>query len=342
MLTSLVILCITLSLGACDVSGGDEPRVVSRELLGTAVSVTAYGEDAEAVRAAVDESFELMERVAGALDAYSPDSPVSALNRDPGTWTALPGDVWDTLGVIGALGLGDAFSPGLWGVMALYDFGGEGTVPPSTDLDAALAAARSLELDPPRARFSHVPTGTSPGLDLGGVAKGYVLDVGADALRVSGDVDGALLTAGSTTVVFGEKPDGSAWRIGVEDPRALGTVVAVFEADGRPNKAFSVSTSGDYQQYFERDGRRYHHILDPATGEPASSSRSVTVADIGMSGAETDVLATALFVVGPDAAEAYARDAGYALYIVDDTGRAHVTPGPDDSILIEELAEPTR
>ena len=101
----------------------------------------------------------------------------------------------------------------------------------------------------------------------------------------------------------------------------------------------TVATSGDYQQFFEREGVRYHHILDPGTGRPARGMRSLTVAG-EMGALEADILSTALFVAGPDAAIDYAEERGLTLYLVDDEGRARFAPGPE-SVSIEELADPS-
>src|SRR5690606_31696490 len=147
-----------------------------------------------------------------------------------------------------------------------YDFGGEGHVPTTGELSAALLTASIPERDGDRMRFAGISSSTAvPGLDFGGAAKGLALDRAREALRSHGGVTAALITAGSTTVTLGTKPDGEPWRIGVEDPREPGRirVVAAWVGDG------ALSTSGDYQQYFERDGVWYHHILDPATGRPA-------------------------------------------------------------------------
>jgi thiamine biosynthesis lipoprotein len=105
-----------------------------------------------------------------------------------------------------------------------------------------------------------------------------------------------------------------------------------------------VATSGDYQRYFERDGIRYHHILDPSDGRPARGVRSVSVAVGPESGpVEADILSTALFVMGVEDALAYSEEHGILAYIVDDEGRVHVAPGPDDSpITLEERAQPIR
>lgn len=349
------VIAVTVALAALSAALGpiagcapDEPVTVSREALGTVVSITAYGEDEAAVRAAIDDAFTGMAEVEAALDAYDPNSAVSQFNATPYDEQTLPPDAVEALDAIDAIGVSAEFSPALLGVVGLYDFEGTPSVPEDADLALAVSAAGGfVRVGNDRAVFSRTmgpdprlePGGTlAPGLDFGGAAKGLALDRAREALRASGTVTAALISAVSSTVTLGSKPDGTAWRIGVEDPRDSTVVVAVFQLDGEG----AVSTSGDYQRYFEHDGVRYHHIVDPATGIPARGVRSVTVGGADLSGLESDILSTALFVKGPGAAAAYAEETGLGLYVVDGEGRALTVPAPDDSgLIVAEVASPT-
>lgn len=339
-----VLVCIPLvvaSLLALPGCATDEPVVVSREALGTAVSITAYGEDEIAVRAAIDDAFAVMAEIEAPLDAYDPASETSAFNADPYTEQPLPPWSADVLDTIDGLKVADAFSPTLLAVSRLYDFEGERTVPDDKDLAIAVeAASRFVRSGPENGAFVRLDLldarlspglqedpSLAPGLDFGGAAKGLALDAARESLRANSAVTAALISSGSSTVTLGTKPDGSVWRIGVEDPRDTTRVVATFafEADG------ALSTSGDYQRYFEADGVRYHHILDPATGLPARGVRSLTVAGAALSGLDSDILSTALFVRGAEQASDYASEHGIALYCVDAEGRTLVVPAPDGS-----------
>lgn len=131
-------------------------------------------------------------------------------------------------------------------------------------------------------------------VDLGGIAKGYAGDAAIEILREQG-IQSGFVNLGGNVVTLGGKPDGSPWSIGVQNPRAAnGTYLGVLKVKDK-----AVVSSGDYERYFEKDGVRYHHILDPKTGYPADSGLMATtiVAD---SSIVADVLSTSVFVLGLD------------------------------------------
>ena len=302
-LTLLVIAALTSALLGC--ARSPEPLRDGRQALGTIVSITAWpAENArEESLAAIDSAYSAMGAVEGVLNVHDPDSAIAAL---PAGSEDLPAEASAIISAVERLGVERYFSPYLFEVVALYDFEGEGRVPAKDELRAAL--------DKPR-------------YDFGGAAKGLALDEAAAVLARSRAIEAALVTAGSTTLTTGEKPDGSPWRIGVEHPRDPAQTIAAITARG----AISVSTSGDYQRYFVRNDIRYHHILDPETGLPAQGLRSLTV--VGeIPGLDSDILSTALFVMGREAATAYAREHGLGLVLVTDQGETLVVDGPTEAI----------
>jgi len=304
---------LLLSLSGCGPQA--RPVVTTREVLGTAVTITVHSGDTERSAARVERAFDAMEAVEGTLSPYDASSTIAAFNRSPLEPHALPADARAIVERVRALDVEARFSPALFGVTALYDFGGTGAVPGTAALDSAVRASGRFRVEPDgTAVFDSEQVFGSPGLDFGGASKGLALDRGAQSLQGLP----ALITAGSSTLAFGAKPDGRPWRVGIEDPREVGRVLAVVSSEG----TLSVSTSGDYQTYFERDGVRYHHILDPATGLPARGLRSLTVFGT-MSGLDADILSTALLVMGRDAALEYAKAHGIGVYLVDDGGAAH-------------------
>ncbi len=128
-------------------------------------------------------------------------------------------------------------------------------------------------------------------IDLGGIAKGYAVDRACEIIQANGIRTG-LVDAGGDIRVFGNKPGGKPWRIGIKNPRGEGIIKTVEVSDQ------AITTSGDYEKCFEIDHSRYHHILDPKTGYPARPAISVTI--IGPDALSADALATAVFVLGPE------------------------------------------
>ena len=156
-------------------------------------------------------------------------------------------------------------------------------------------------------------------INLGGIAKGYVVERAAAMLRARG-VEHALLNAGGDTRVIGDRR-GQPWIVGIRHPRVADEVVTRL-----PLVDEAISTSGDYERFFEENGRRYHHIINPATGRPTEGILTVTV--IGPDGTLTDGLDTAIFVLGVEKGleliEAYPE---YETIIVDATGKVSYSKG---------------
>ncbi len=157
-------------------------------------------------------------------------------------------------------------------------------------------------------------------IDLGGAAKGYAISK-ARALLVERGVKSALISAGSSMAVIGDNK-GRPWKVAIKHPRrpdeAIGTISLM------PGQA--VSTSGDYENYFMLNGKRYHHILDPATGLPAEDVMSVTI--INNDATEADMLSTAVLVMGAERGMAFVRTFPdtYAV-IVDKDQKVHISDG---------------
>jgi thiamine biosynthesis lipoprotein len=170
-------------------------------------------------------------------------------------------------------------------------------------------------------------------IDLGSVAKGYTGDRVLQLLRENG-VTSAMLNLGGNVQALGAKPDGSPWRVAIQDPLSDGYLAAVEIEDQ------AVITSGGYERYFVEDGETYWHIIDPATGAP-SHSGLISVSVIGDSGILCDGLSTSLFVMGLEDAAALwrSRDDFEAVFVSED-GQVTITEGLEDNFtLLSDTAE---
>ena len=213
---------------------------------------------------------------------------------------------------------GGAFDPVLGQAVQLWGFTtGRYRVPGEGERRAALAAggADKLHLSGDEAWLD------SGRADLGGIVKGYAADCLLEILEQTG-ADRAILSLGGNILTYGAKPDGSDWQVAVQDPFGTG-----YAGTLRISGTACVVTSGGYQRYFEQDGRRYHHILDPATGAPAESGlASVTV--VSASGTTADALSTALFVLGLEKSAALWREStDFEAVFIADSGEIYVTEG---------------
>jgi thiamine biosynthesis lipoprotein len=151
-------------------------------------------------------------------------------------------------------------------------------------------------------------------IDLGGIAKGYAVDRGY-ALLVDGGVKHAIVTAGGDSRILGDRR-GRLWVVGIKNPRGDGHVIKL------PVENMAASTSGDYERYFESEGTRYHHIINPVTGKSAKGLRSVTI--LGENATLTDAMSTTVFVLGAEKGLALVnRQQNMSAVIIDESGRVY-------------------
>jgi len=185
-----------------------------------------------------------------------------------------------------------AFDVTIGPVKTLWGFdSGDYHIPDSSEIASYLERGnfRNLDMLAGKARI----TEAGLGIDLGGIAKGYILDAAVSWLQKKG-IQSGLVEGGGDLRIFGPHPKRDFWRIGIQDPRGeRGALIGIVSMKDR-----SIATSGDYERFFIRNGKRYHHILDPETGFPSQKAVSVTV--IAPNALLADAYATAVFVMGPD------------------------------------------
>jgi len=310
---SFFALCAALAVVALLAGCHQQPAAHSYTSIqmDTVVEVTLNGVAERRARALAQEVFALFDRVEREMSRYRDDSTVSAIDRNAPRWTPISPDLATVLREavrVAALSRG-TFDPTIGAVSGLWGFGDEGGhIPEAEALKAALATVGYPRLVVQQKRARLLYPGTR--LDLGGIAKGFAVDRAAELLAKAG-VKGAIVNAGGDIRVLGERPGGGPWHIGIQhprDPEALLTRLDLTDT--------AVVTSGDYERYFIEDGIRYHHILDPKSGQPARGCQSVTV--VTQSAMTGDALATAAFVLGPERGMALLKRAGVARAIIVD------------------------
>ncbi len=263
-------------------------------IMGTRIHAEVWHEDAATARALLDDVLAEMRRIDTTYSPYIEDSELSRLNREaPNGWTATTPEMIDLLEKSAQVSqlTGGAFDITYASVGRYYDYR-KGERPNQAELEAGLEAInwKFVEVDEAagRVRFAHPLVY----VDLGGIAKGYAVDRCIELLRSAG-VTQASVAAGGDSRILGDR-NGEPWTVGIRDPRHEDAVAVLL-----PLVDTAVSTSGDYERFFEKDGVRYHHILDPSTGDSARKSWSVTI--LGPEATFTDALSTSVFVLGPEA-----------------------------------------
>jgi len=285
-----VIVC---ALGAliAPVSARAEWFSGERAIMGTRIAVELWAEDRASADRQIESVMQEMHRVDALMSTYKPTSQVSIVNAEAARHPVrVDADLFGLLQTAleySRLTEG-AFDITYASVGYLYDF--RRAIKPSDEAIAqALPAVdyRHVVLDPAASTVRFTQPGVR--IDLGGIAKGWAVDRGIEILRATG-VQHAMVTAGGDTRIIGDR-FGKPWMVGIRDPRDEHKVVVRI-----PLEDAALSTSGDYERFFEAQGVRYHHILEPSTGKPARGVRSVTV--IGPSATRTDGLSKTIFVLG--------------------------------------------
>jgi len=315
----LLALPLALLLAAAPVRAEWYER--EEAIMGTRVAVQLWATDPALAERAIDAVMADMRRTDELMSTYKPESQLSQVNAHaferPVQVDADIIDVVEKSLEYSRLSDG-AFDITYASVGYLYDYRAH-VHPTDAQISAALRSVdyRQLSVD----REARTIRFLRPGMriDLGGIAKGWSVDRGVEILKGLG-IEHAMVNAGGDTRLLGDR-HGKPWIVGIRDPRREGAVVARI-----PLQDEALSTSGDYERYFEEDGVRYHHILVPGTGRSPGTVRSVTI--IAPTATRTDGLTKPVFILGVERGMEFVRRVGgVEAVIVDGEGRIFYSPG---------------
>ncbi len=265
----------------------------TQAIMGTEVSIELWHKNTVHAEQAIKAVMAEMRRIDGWL-GYGRTSEVTHLNQLAGSQAVkVTSELFQLIKrAIYYSEISDgAFDITFAGAGKHYDYR-LGVLPNETTLVASLAAInyRHLQLNEALLTIGYAHPGVN--IDLGGIAKGYAVDNAIAMLKQRG-ITSAIVSAGGDSRMIGDK-QGKPWIVGIRSPRAAAATAQVPIAI--PLSDTAISTSGDYERYFERDGVRYHHIINPKTGDSARQLQSVSI--IGDKAIDTDALSTTVFVLG--------------------------------------------
>ena len=266
-------------------------------LMETFINITVYTNDEKSGQMAVRRVLDIMQSLEKDLSRHLDNSPVSNINQQAGVEKVeVPDNVFELLELGKKMGeeTKGAFDITVTPLLELWGFG---TVVPRVPTEEELEEVLNL-VDYQQIQLSEEENAVflpkkGMALDLGGIAKGYIVDRGIEKL-IELKIQSAFLDVGGDIRVVGTKPDGTPWRIGIQHPRNRDEIIAVLSLTDR-----AVVTSGDYERFFMENNIKYHHLLDPATGRPADKGL-VSVTVIALDAVMADIFSTAFFIMGKE------------------------------------------
>jgi len=285
----------------------------------TSIELTVYGKNADAAIAAAEAE---IYRVESVFSAERRGSEIVLINDSAGKYIEVSAETAELIAFSKDVSkkTDGAFDISVYPAVRAWGFvsGAEHRVPDIGEIDELkpIIGSEKISVD-----GNNVKLDKGMAIGMGAVAKGYAGSRAAEAAKQAG-AESALLILGGNVVCIGAKPDGKPWKIGIQHPEDAGEYFGTVECVDK-----SIVTSGDYQRYFEEDGKRYHHIIDAKTAAPAETDiASVTV--ICEDGALADALSTALFVMGSQRAIEYWRaNGGFEMVLMLHDGSMIATNG---------------
>jgi thiamine biosynthesis lipoprotein len=318
-------LLLTALLSGC----GKEPLYQQQSyVFGTLVEITLYGEEEKRAKQLASQVLADFDQMHEYLHAWKPGS-LSRMNEifanSPARAAIQPGmiPIIEDATRLSAQS-GGLFNPAIGNLIKLWGFQNDEFKPlrPDPAEIAKLLQSQPKMSDIVVEGIEFYSKNPAVRVDLGGYAKGFALDTAADYLRSQG-VKNALINIGGNLIALGQHGK-RPWQVGVQHPRKAGAIATLELRDGE-----AIGTSGDYQRYFELDGKRYCHVIDPRTGQPAQGTQAVTVLiPPGRSaGVLSDVASKPAFIVGKQGWRAELQKMGVEqAMLIDDQGKVYVTP----------------
>jgi thiamine biosynthesis lipoprotein len=290
-------------------------------IMGTRISIEVWHEDETSAQQAIEAALAEFHRLDQALSPYIESSELYRVNREAATKpVTVSREFFDLLKrslAFSRLTEG-AFDITFASIGYQYDYR-KGLKPSDQTITNTLPLInyRLITLNAESLSVAFGRQGVR--IDLGGIAKGYAVDRGIETLQQR-SIEHALISAGGDSRLLGDHR-GRPWHIGIQAPRKKGDLAAVL-----PLSETAISTSGDYERYFEQNGVRYHHIISPKTGRSADELRSVTI--LGPNATRTDALSTSVFVLGLEKGLALIdRLDDVEAVIIDSQGVMHMSKG---------------
>ncbi len=334
MLRLLIALALIWLTGC-----GREPLYHSQTFVfGTLVDISLYGESDDRARELATHVEHEFQHLHDSLHAWKPGSDLDRINTAfaAGKAAELSPELEKIIANVSTISIrsGDLFNPAIGHLIQLWGFQRDEFLPVNPD---AAELQKWVSAQPHMSDIiiaNHQAISRNPAvkLDLGGYAKGYALDVASRYLRQQ-KVHGALINIGGNIIAVGSHGQ-RPWRVGIQHPRKPGALATLDLPDG-----WAIGTSGDYQRFFERDGQRYCHIIDPRTGSPVREVQAVTVLipPGPDAGTLSDALSKPLFIAGADHWRDMAKRMGidHAL-LIDASGTIQLTPGMQTKIRLEK------
>jgi thiamine biosynthesis lipoprotein len=302
----------------------------SRIAMDTVTTITVLSPSREKAIEAIEAGFAEIKRLETLLNYYSDGSEISAINRYSGKKAVrISRDTFDIIrkSIEIAEETGGAFNPAIGPVIKLWKFAVQEpgrSLPSRKMISDALKLVDYRKIGMNESDSTVLLQETGMEIDLGGIAKGYAADRAIEAIRSKG-VGAALVSIAGDIKGFGRREEGKPWRVGIQNPRSSGEeeeetdIISTMDLSDK-----AISTSGDYQRFFVKDGKRYHHIIDSTTGYP-TESRLISVSVMAPEGYLSDGFSTGVFVLGAEKGISLLESHGLEGILIDSDKKVYAT-----------------